>query len=170
MDAFCTHHLTCRFSAGLLPRHSALIDVVRRGLSAAGIPSMLEQSGLDRDDGEQPDGITVYYYSHGRSLIGDITCDNSFASSNLPRTAGSAAAEVRKFAKYAMLGRRYIFQPLAVETSGVVGKSEIQFSKDLGRRFFVRFQAQCVSDFLFQRVSLAIHRGKTFGISQSYCD
>ena len=43
--------------------------------------------------------------------------------------AGSAAdaAEVRKIAKYAELGRRFIFQPVAVETSGAMGKSTIQF-------------------------------------------
>ena len=67
--------------------------------------------------------------------------------------AGSVAAEVRKIAKYAELGRRFIFQPVAVETSGAMGKSTIQFFKDLGRRLAVRFQDQRESDFLFQRVS-----------------
>ena len=37
-----------------------------------------------------------------------------------------------------------------------MGKSTIQFFKDLGRRLAVRFQDQRESDFLFQRVSLAI--------------
>ena len=69
VDTFGIHPLSCRFSAGRIPRHSALNDVVRRGLSAAGIPSMLEPSGLDRGDGKRPDGITVYPYSRGRCLI-----------------------------------------------------------------------------------------------------
>ena len=71
--------------------------------------------------------------------------------------AGSVtdAVEVRKIAKYAKLGRRFIFQPDAVETSGAMGKSTIQFFKDLGRRLDVRFQDQRESDFLCQRVSLA---------------
>ena len=131
--------------------------VERRGLSAARIPSMLEPSGLDRGDGKRPDGITVYPYSRGRCLIWDATCVNTFASSNLIRAAlaaGSVAdgAEVRKIAKYAELGRRFIFQPVAVETSGAMGKSTIQFFKDLGRRLAVRFQDQRESDFLFQSV------------------
>ena len=93
---------------------------------------MLEPSGLDRCDGKRPDGIAVYPYSRGRCLIGDATCVNAFASSNLIRVALAAgsvadAAEVRKFAKYAMLGRRFIFQPVAVEKSGAMGKSTIQF-------------------------------------------
>ena len=124
--------LSCRFSAGRILRHSALNDVVRRGLSAAGIPSMLEPSGLDRGDGKRPDGITVYPYSRGRCLIWDATCVNTFASSNLIRVALAAesvadVAEVRKMAKYAELGRRFIFQPVAVKTSGAMGKSTIQF-------------------------------------------
>ena len=55
VDTFGTHPLSCRFSAGRIPRHSALNDIVRRGLSAAGIPSMLEPSGLDLGDGKRPD-------------------------------------------------------------------------------------------------------------------
>ena len=175
MDAFGTHPLSCRFGAGRIPRHSALNDVVRRGLSAAGIPSMLEPSGLDRGDGKRPDGITVYPYSRGRCLIWDATCVNTFSSSNIIRAALAAgsvadAAEVRKIAKYAVLGRRFIFQPVAVETSGAMGKSTIQFFKDLGCRLAVRFQDQRESDFLFQRVSLAILRGNAFSILQSYRD
>ena len=83
-------------------------------------------------------------------FIWDATCDNTFASSNLIRAALAAgsvadAAEVRKIAKYAELGRRFIFQPVAVETSGAMGKSTIQFFKDLGRRLAVRFQDQLSS-------------------------
>ena len=106
VDTFGTHPLSCCFSAGRIPRHSALNDVVRSGLSASGIPSMLEPSGLDRGDGKRPDEITVYPNSRGRCLIWDATCVNTFASSNLIRAALAAgsvadAAEVRKIAKYA---------------------------------------------------------------------
>ena len=62
VDAIDTHLLSCRFSARRIPRHSAINDVVRCGLSAAGIPSLLEPSILDRGDGKRPDGITVYHY------------------------------------------------------------------------------------------------------------
>ena len=96
------------------------------------MPSMLEPSALDRGDGKRPDGITVYPYSRGLSLIWDATCVKTFASSNLIRAALAAgsvadAAEVRKIAKYAELGRRFIILPEAVETSGAMGKSTIKF-------------------------------------------
>ena len=59
VDTFGTHHLSCRLNAGRIPPHSALSDVVLRGLSVAWKPSMLEPSCLDRGDGKRPDGITV---------------------------------------------------------------------------------------------------------------
>ena len=180
MERRWTHSVRTHFCAvsahGLLiPRHSALSDVVRRDLSAAGIPSMLESSGLDRVDGKHPNGITVYSCSRGRCLIWDATCVNTFLSSNLLRAALAAgfvadASGVRKIAKYAELGRRFVFQPVAVETSGAMRKSTIQLFKDLGRRLAVRFQDQRESDFLFQRVSLTILIGYAFNVSQSYRD
>ena len=86
--------------------------------------------------------------------------------------AGSVAdsVEVRKIVKYAELGRRFIFQPVAVETSGAVGKSKIHFFKHLGCRLVVQFQDQSEIDFLLQRVSLAILRGNAFSILQLYRD
>ena len=100
VDTFGTHPLSCRFNAGRIPRHSALSDVVRRDISAAGIPSMLEPSGLDSGDEKRPYGITVYPNSRDRRIIWDATCVNTFASSNLIRAALAAgsvadAAEVR---------------------------------------------------------------------------
>ena len=139
MDAFCAHLLSCRFSAGRMPRHSAQNDGVRHVLSAAEMPSMLGPSGLDRSDEKQPDGITVYLYSRNCCLVWDATCVNTFASSNLiqcPFAAGSVAdaAEVRKIAKYVVFDQRFIFQPVAVETSCTMGKSTIQSSKYLDLR------------------------------------
>ena len=126
VDEIGTHPLSCRFS------HSSVDDVVRRSLSAAGMPFMYEPSGLNRGDGNRPDGIRVDNYSRGRCLIRDAVCVNTFASSKLTRGALAARsvaddAEIRKITKCAMLGRRIIFQPVAVETSGAMRKSTIKF-------------------------------------------
>ena len=100
------------------------------------LDAMLGPSDLERGDGKRPDG--------GRCIIWDATCVNTFASSNIIRAALAAGsvtddAEVRKIAKYAEMGRRYILQPAAVETSGAMGKSTIQLIKDLGLRLAVQF-------------------------------
>ena len=46
VDEFGLHPLSCRLSAGRFPRHSALNDIIKRGLGAAGFPSQLEPVGL----------------------------------------------------------------------------------------------------------------------------
>ena len=62
------HGLSCKYSAGRFPRHSAMNNVVKRALQNAGLLSVLEPPGLDRGDGSRPDGITVFQFSGGRSL------------------------------------------------------------------------------------------------------
>ena len=60
MDSRGLHGLSCKYSAGRFPRHSAMNDVIKRALQKAGLPSVLEPPGLDRGDGSRPDGITVF--------------------------------------------------------------------------------------------------------------
>ena len=103
-------------------------DVVKRALQRAGIPSVLEPPGLDRGDGSRPDGITVFPFSRGRSLVWDCTCVDTYAESHLNSSAvgaGVAAgeAEVRKRRKYAAIGEAYDFEPITLETTEVYGES-----------------------------------------------
>ena len=90
--------------------------------------------------------------SHLGRYVRQLVCILNPIRAALDAGSIADAAEVRKIAKYAELGRRFIFQPVAVETSGTMGKSTIQFFLDLGRRLAVRFKDQRKSDFLFQSV------------------
>ena len=61
----------------------------------------LEPPGLDRGDGSRPDGITVFPFSGGRSLVWDCICVDTFAGVHMNRSAmkaGTAAnsADERK--------------------------------------------------------------------------
>ena len=81
-------------------------DVIKRALQKAGLPSVLELPGLDRGDGSRPDGITVFPFRGGRSLVWYCTCVDTFAGAHLNRSAmeaGTAAnsAEERTRRKYA---------------------------------------------------------------------
>ena len=49
------HPLSCRFSAGRFPRHSAINNIIKRSLDTADLHSILEPVGLDRGDGRRPD-------------------------------------------------------------------------------------------------------------------
>ena len=133
------HGLSCRYSAGHLPRHSNLNDVVKRALATAGVPSWLEPLGLDRGDGRLSDGLTVFPFSEGRSLCWDSTCVDTFSQGTvidcaLSPGAAAAAAEERKRLKYAGLSDRYRFELVAVKTTGVIGQSTSRFLKEVGRR------------------------------------
>ena len=170
MDSRGLHGLSCRFSAGRHPRHSALNDIIRRSLLSAGIPSVLEPVGTDRGDGRRPDGTTVFPFSRGKSLCWDATCVDTFAETNLNGSAlasGGAAcrAEESKRRKYAALADRFRFEPIAVETSGVFGTSTASVVTELGRRITGVTGEPRETLWLKQRIGLAVQRGNAFSIS-----
>ena len=159
----------CRLSAGRPPRHTALNDIVRRALQAAGVPSLLEPTGIDRGDGRRPDGMTVFPYSEGKALVWDATCINTYATSYLSAAAvaaGAAAkdAEERKVRKYSALANRYIFQPVAFETSGACGPTTRVFVKQLGARLTAITGDTRETAWLWQRLAVAIVRGNAASV------
>ena len=169
VDRLGHHGLSCRYSAGRLPRHANLNDVVKRALTSAGIPAWLEPVGLDRGDGRRPDGVTVYPYNQGKCLVWDATCVDTFCASaliNAAITPGSAAAsaEDRKRSKYASLADRYQFEPIAVETSGVLGPSTTAFLQRLGKRITAQSGNRRETAWLFERLSIAVTRGNAASI------
>ena len=172
VDEFGLHPLSCRLSSGRFPRHAALNDVVRRGLESAGFASQLEPVGLDRGDGKRPDGITLFPFRNGKALVWDATCTDTFSIGNLLDSAskpGSAAlaAEEAKIAKYSSLEPRFIFAPVAVETTGVLGPRTTALLKDIGRLASRLRKEPRQSEWLFQRISLAIIRGNAHSITSA---
>jgi len=67
-------------------------------------------------------------------------------------------AASRKEAKYATLRTLYDFQPIAVEILGPINESATTFLHDLGRRISLVSGEDRDSQFLFQRISVAIQR------------
>ena len=111
VHVFGRHSLSCKKSEGRHFRHSALN--VKRGLSAAHIPSRLEPTGLLRSDGKRPDGVTLAPWSSGCLLVWDATCPDTFAISYRAQATSEAgrvaeSAEDRKAEKY----RRATVSPL----------------------------------------------------------
>ena len=144
-------------------------DVVKRALQKAGLPSVLEPPGLDRGDGSRPDGITVFPFSGGRSLVWDCTCVDTFAGVHLNRSAMEAGitannAEERKRRKYAALAEAHQFEPIAVETMGVYGESTRVIIRAIGRRLVEATGDPREANWFRQNLAIAIQRGNAFSI------
>lgn len=169
VDKFGYHGLRCKKSAGRWSRHSAANDILARALQSCGVPALKEPVGCSREDGKRPDGITLIPWSRGKSLVWDYTCVDSFAPSHLPSTsreagAAAAAAEVKKSRKYSFLLDRYLFVPVAMETTGVWGKDAIGFVKEIGRRLADASGERRSTAFLIQRLSLAVQQGNAAAV------
>ena len=144
-------------------------DVVKRAFQKAGLPSVLEPPGLDRGDGSHSDGITVFPFSGGRSLVWDCTCVDTFAGVHLNRSAmeaGIAAnnAEERKRRKYAALAEAHQFVPIAVETMGVYGESTRVIIRAIGRRLVEATGDPREANWFRQNLAIAIQRGNAVSI------
>ena len=169
MDSRGLNGLFCKYSTGRFPRHSAMNDVIKRALQKAGLPSVLEPPGLDRGDGSRPDGITVFPFSGGSSLVWDCTYVDTFAGAHLNRSAmeaGTAAnsAEERKRRKYATLAEAHQFEPIAVESMGVYGKSTGAILRAIGRRLVEVTGEPREVNWFRQNLAIAIQQCHAFSI------
>jgi len=167
------HGLSCRRSAGRHYRHDAINDIIVRALRSAAIPASREPAGLIRGDGKRPDGVSLIPWLRGQCMAWDATCPDTFAQSHLhtsSATAGVVAAEAEsaKRLKYAGLANRVLFVPIAVETAGPWGPEARQFTAELGKRLAVATGEQRSTEFLRQRISIAVQRGNAASVQGTF--
>ncbi|XP_062530416.1 uncharacterized protein LOC134200792 [Bombyx mori] len=163
------HGLSCQKSAGRIPRHASLNDMIRRALTTVNVPAVLEPIGILRSDGKRPDGVTLIPWSVGRCLVWDATCVDTVAPCHLDGTSsrpGSAAAsaEITKKRKYSGLGSSYSFLPFAVETMGPWGPEAKNFLTEISKRLKEVTHDAKAGWYFAQRVSLAVQRGNVASI------
>ncbi|XP_063629995.1 uncharacterized protein LOC134801393 [Cydia splendana] len=169
VDQLGRHGLSCQRSAGRLSRHAALNDIIRRSLVTVNVPAILEPTGMARDDGKRPDGMSLIPWRMGRVLVWDATCVDTLAPSHLHGTtkkAGAAAeaAESLKRRKYGGLDDNYKFIPFSVETLGPWGPGAQSLFTDLSKRLVEVSGDKRAGSFLAQRISVAIQRGNAASI------
>ena len=105
-------------------------------------------------------------WKSGKLLVWDATCPDTFApsySSRATNEAGAVAtqAEERKEAKYSHLNSAHTFTPVAIETSGVFGAKTMRFVQELGQRLERVTGEVRSTNFLIQRLSVAVQRGNS---------
>lgn len=169
VDYLGLHGLSCVRSAGRRMRHNHINDIIKRTLTTISVPARLEPTGLYRDDGKRPDGMSLIPWKRGRALVWDATCADTFAQTHLPKTsqkAGSAAqaAEAGKNSKYEQLKIDYCFLPFAVETVGPWGAEARLFTAELKPLLKNATGDPRSIQYFVQRISLAIQRGNAASI------
>ena len=89
---------------------------------------------------------------------------------NTSCTSGAAKETVadKKTAKYAPLAQTYVFVPIAVETMGAINSDGFEFLGDLGRRITQVTDDIRESAFLFQCLSVLIHRYNAVAIQGTF--
>ena len=85
---------------------------------------------------------------------------------NSALAAGSVArdAEAGQRRKYAALGIRYRFEPIAVETAGSYGGTTGALLSEIGRRISNATGDPRETVWLEQRIGMAVQRGNAFSI------
>jgi len=169
VDKLGYHGLSCRKSAGRRSRHEIINDIIKRALVSAEIPAIREPDGCSRSDGKRPDGMTLVPWKGGKSLIWDATCSDTMAASYIDLTSkksGEAArmGEDRKRRKYVELESRFIFVPFAVETFGPWGSEAKSLIHKIGKIIRGVTNEKKSTNYLIQRISLAIQRGNAASI------
>ena len=152
------------FSAGRVPRHSAINNVIKTSHDTTGLHTILEPVGLDRGDGRIPDGVTSFSFKGGKALAWEATCTDTFSTSNLCSTIlnlGSASSAAKDFKRRnnSQLVADLEFAPVAVETLGIIGSAGCSLLTDIGRRISRASNDPRQMSYIFQQISVAIIRG-----------
>ena len=159
VDARGTYGLSSKLRAGRPTRHHQLNDLIWRAL----VPSVKEPNGLFRSDVKRPDGLTLTPWQVGRCLAWVATVVNALAASYIQASSTTAGSEAEgasecKEAKYSAISQTRIFVPLAVETLGVINQKGVKFLSEVANRRTLVTHDPRESSFLFQRISILIHR------------
>ena len=170
VTALGRHGLSCKNAKGTHSRHSQANDLIKRALGSAQVPAVREPPGLVRSDFKRPDGLTLFPWSQGKSLVWDFTCSDTLAPSHVAVTSteagkSAAQAERRKLRHYEELSRNFIVTPVAVETLGSWGQMGLKFIKDLGSRISDVTGDKRSTSFLFQSLGMAIQRGNAASVT-----
>src|ERR1700704_2377336 len=115
------HGLSCKSSAGRISRHDEAYKIVSHAFSSAGFPNIIQPPGISRDDGKRPDGMTLIPWSHGKSLLWDVTIRDTLAPSYVNQYSKESRsiadnAERFKHNHYILLKENYLLTPIAFET------------------------------------------------------
>ncbi|GAU90386.1 hypothetical protein RvY_02806 [Ramazzottius varieornatus] len=163
VDEYGQPGLSCEFSGGGFSRHSALYESLKRALTSAQIPAILEPPRIFRKDKRRSDGMTQVPWKNGKESVWDVTVVNTLALTNFAMSmvkAGLAtdAAERRKINKYQDIRRQFQFCRVGLGTLGPWGPGVTELFEAIGRKMTEVSGESRFFSFFKQRVSIDIKR------------
>jgi len=81
------HAMVCKMAPGRIARHLVRNYIIWRFFGSASIPATKKPSGLVRQNGKRPDGLTLISWQGGKSLAWDVTVVSTLAQSYVDRAA-----------------------------------------------------------------------------------
>ena len=113
--------------------------------------------------------MSLSSWKNGRCLAWDFTCPDILAPSHLNTAINgpgvvACEAEGKKRVKYASLSPTFCFVPVAVETLGTLGDGADERMHDPGWRISEVTGERRATEFLLQRLSVAIQRGNAASV------
>ena len=107
-----------------------------------------------------------------KALAWDTTCTDSFSTSNLystslnPVSASNAAKDLKR-RSYSRHVADFVFVPVAVGTSGIIGSSGCSLLTYIGRRISRATNDPRQKSYIFQQISVAIIRDNALPMTAS---
>ena len=109
-------------------------------------------------DALRPDGITVFPFSGGKSLVWDCSCVDTFAGVHLNKSAMEAGIAANS------AGERKCHKYAAVETMGVFGGSTGVIFRAIGRRLVGATGEPREANWFRQKLAIAVQRRNALSI------
>jgi len=173
VDVRSLHGLACRRSTPRQQRHTHVNDILWRSIKRAQLPEVKEPVSLVRQDGKQPDGVTLLPWARGKPLAWHITVPDTYAKSHLHDTACRQAAAADKAAankssKYRDLAGTHLFFPVAIETAGTWNQMAVELVQKIGRLITLVTEDTRETVFLFHRLFIALQRGNAVSFHSTF--
>ena len=116
--------------------------------------------------------MTLAPWKSGCLLVWDANCPDTLALSYRAHAIQeqgkvAAAAEERKSEKYRGLPPGHMFSPIAIETLGAIGPKSLALLKEFRRRIRAESGEPKSTEYLLQRLSVAVQRGNSTSVQGS---
>ena len=107
-------------------------------------------------------------------MVWDVTVPDIYAQSHVndtsiqAGTAADSAATAKKKAKYIGIANTHMFITVAIETGGPWNVEAIELIQEIGRRMTLINGESRETEYLFQRISIAIQKGNHLAYQSTF--